>query len=564
MIGVLGTQGAGKSALLGQFAGHPPPAFAKPVTVGNPNASAAAAAAADALGGGSGARGQSVRGSRDAGDVMSSVAASTSIPHAGVGRGGGKRVGAHVAGGGDRDRSARHHANSSAKVPSSPSPSAATVFGQPLFEVPRSIGKVGPSGGGSGGGGSGDNGVSDFDGGDGPTTLGVDIRVTPDRVILIDTPPILSPGMLLRLMRGEGAAVGMEDGTPAEALMEHLQIQLASFLLTVCHVVVVVGDGPEDVRAARFVTDAATFRPRLPSLAAIAEAIKNQRHIAASSTTAAAAAAADELAATDRDQGGGRLAPAPAVLTADGAVAEDGTRQLARVAFVQSRVPGWYQATHGMAGVREATRALAAAGGVDDNGVAQSSNGTSSGGIDGGGESGWSISAAAVASAGSLHGGEGHGKEAGAAAEERSGNSARGSQSGGTGGGRRGGASPSSSSAATIAAASSVPFFVLPEVELCSPDAGSAAAVAASFSSPSAYEEAIAGLRNGVFAMPRRTFGGGSGGGVGGPGSGGGVPVRFTERDWLLASERVWESMLYAPTLSDHHEVMQRTLFHGL
>jgi hypothetical protein len=493
VIGVLGTQGAGKSTLLGQFAGFPTPTF---------GAGAGAAGAAAGGEGGAGAGGGD-------GGVSSAAGASSS-------RGGGKRIGKNVVNGGGAN-----HNNSDPTSSKTPSAAAPTMMGQPPFEVNRpAVQHVpvpgnagGGGGGGAGGGGGGNTALGDFGGGGGggPTTLSVDIRVTPDRVILIDTPAVLSPGMLLRLMRGDGAAAGVEDDTPAEALLEHLEIQLACFLLTVCHAVVVVGDGPEDVRAAKFLSDAATFRPRLPGLAAIADAVKNKGP-----------------GAGGGDEGGGALA-----LSSDGAVAEDGaTRQLARVAFVQSRVPAWYGNTHGTAAVEEAVTALAAAGGLDDNGVARSAGG-----------------------------------------------------SGGRGGSRGESASSASSSA--------VPCFVLPEVEhhRGSPeDAGGDIISSPSSSSSSAarYDEAVAALRNGVFAMPRRTFcsgggpgggrgcggGGGSGGGGGGGGSGGssggggggsgGTPdrtaMKFTERDWLLASERVWESMLYAPTLSAHHEAGRCTL----
>ena len=78
-------------------------------------------------------------------------------------------------------------------------------------------------------------------------------------------------------------------------------------------------------------------------------------------------------------------------------------------------------------------------------------------------------------------------------------------------------------------------------------------------------------LRNGVLALPRRGFGGSGGkGGTsgasdgGGGGGSGGSGGKFTERDWLAAAERVWESMLYAPSLSEHHEHFGQTVFKGL
>ena len=123
--------------------------------------------------------------------------------------------------------------------------------------------------------------------------------------------------------------------------------------------------------------------------------------------------------------------------------------------------------------------------------------------------------------------------------------------------------------------APSVTHYVMPEVVPESITSGGSGGVGSSgggasssslSSSLAAYEEAMVGLRNGVLALPRRGFGaseaGGGGGGGGGGGSGGNG--KFTERDWLAAAERVWESMLYAPSLSEHHEQFGQTVFKGL
>jgi len=93
----------------------------------------------------------------------------------------------------------------------------------------------------------------------GPTTTGIDIRVSSDRVIALDTQPVRSAGVLLRLLQREalpaglGAAVmGLTTTTgtrgerrpltdvSAEALAELMDLQIAMWLLRVCDAVVVM------------------------------------------------------------------------------------------------------------------------------------------------------------------------------------------------------------------------------------------------------------------------------------------------------------------------------------
>ena len=91
-----------------------------------------------------------------------------------------------------------------------------------------------------------------FGGGDGPTTRTVDVRVTPDRLILLDAPPVLSPA-LLRRRPAAAAATAADDARRRDA-------RLARFLADACDVILVVADGPDDLRAATIIAEATSKR----------------------------------------------------------------------------------------------------------------------------------------------------------------------------------------------------------------------------------------------------------------------------------------------------------------
>eukprot|EP00058_Branchiostoma_floridae_P027633 XP_002613124.1 hypothetical protein BRAFLDRAFT_73027 [Branchiostoma floridae] len=83
----------------------------------------------------------------------------------------------------------------------------------------------------------------------GHQTVGVDLFVTSERIILIDTQPILSASVLDQLIHND-RKLPPEVGL-AENWAEVLSLQLAAFLMTVCHVVVVVQDWFTDINLYR-------------------------------------------------------------------------------------------------------------------------------------------------------------------------------------------------------------------------------------------------------------------------------------------------------------------------
>ena len=89
-----------------------------------------------------------------------------------------------------------------------------------------------------------------FSGGDGPTTRTVNVRVTPDRLVLLDAPPVLSPALFRRRRPNANVATRARDD----------DARLVRFLADACDVILVVADGPDDLRAANIFAEATSKR----------------------------------------------------------------------------------------------------------------------------------------------------------------------------------------------------------------------------------------------------------------------------------------------------------------
>ncbi|PIK60760.1 hypothetical protein BSL78_02324 [Apostichopus japonicus] len=90
-------------------------------------------------------------------------------------------------------------------------------------------------------------------------TLGVDFFVTKERVILLDTQPILSSSVLDDLLSHEKNL--QPEYTSAENYADMQSLQLVSFLMTVCHVVLVVVDWFPDLSLMEFLKRAEMLKP---------------------------------------------------------------------------------------------------------------------------------------------------------------------------------------------------------------------------------------------------------------------------------------------------------------
>ncbi|XP_014246806.1 protein SMG9 [Cimex lectularius] len=100
-------------------------------------------------------------------------------------------------------------------------------------------------------------------------TQGIDIYVTQERVILLDTQPVFSLSVMSKYLSNEGspslAARSCSRDDPdypcIENDMELLSLQYAAFLLSVCHVVLLIQDNIHDPEMSRFLQIAEMLKP---------------------------------------------------------------------------------------------------------------------------------------------------------------------------------------------------------------------------------------------------------------------------------------------------------------
>ncbi|XP_077228699.1 uncharacterized protein LOC143861701 isoform X4 [Tasmannia lanceolata] len=81
-------------------------------------------------------------------------------------------------------------------------------------------------------------------------TAGIELRVSAERLILLDTQPIFSPSVLAEMMRPDGSStVSVLSGESMSADLAHelMGIQLGVFLASICHVLLVVSEGVHDI-----------------------------------------------------------------------------------------------------------------------------------------------------------------------------------------------------------------------------------------------------------------------------------------------------------------------------
>ncbi|CAM6094464.1 unnamed protein product [Calypogeia fissa] len=80
-------------------------------------------------------------------------------------------------------------------------------------------------------------------------SVGIELRISAERLILLDCQPVFSASVLMDLMRSDGFSNISEhngDTLPAELAHELIGLQLGVFLSSVCHVLLVVSEGLHD------------------------------------------------------------------------------------------------------------------------------------------------------------------------------------------------------------------------------------------------------------------------------------------------------------------------------
>ncbi|XP_068098106.1 nonsense-mediated mRNA decay factor SMG9 [Hyperolius riggenbachi] len=97
----------------------------------------------------------------------------------------------------------------------------------------------------------------------GNQTSGIDFFISQERIIFLDTQPILSPAILDHLINND-RKLPPEYNLP-HTYVEMQSLQIAAFLFTVCHVVIVVQDWFSDFSVYRFLQTAEMLKPSTPS-----------------------------------------------------------------------------------------------------------------------------------------------------------------------------------------------------------------------------------------------------------------------------------------------------------
>ncbi|XP_067666070.1 nonsense-mediated mRNA decay factor SMG9-like [Haliotis asinina] len=94
-------------------------------------------------------------------------------------------------------------------------------------------------------------------------TNGIDMYVTPERIIFLDTQPVLSASILDQMIHQDKKYPS--EYTSVENCIEMQSLQMAAFLMTVCNVILVVQDWFTDVSFLRFLKNAEMLKPATPS-----------------------------------------------------------------------------------------------------------------------------------------------------------------------------------------------------------------------------------------------------------------------------------------------------------
>lgn len=94
-------------------------------------------------------------------------------------------------------------------------------------------------------------------------TDGIDMYVTGQRIIFLDTQPILSASVLEQFIKNDKKV--STEFTTVENYMEVQALQQTAFLMTVCHIIIVVQDWFTDTSLLRFLQTSEMLKPSTPS-----------------------------------------------------------------------------------------------------------------------------------------------------------------------------------------------------------------------------------------------------------------------------------------------------------
>uniref|UniRef100_A0A5B7CBU3 Protein SMG9-like n=1 Tax=Davidia involucrata TaxID=16924 RepID=A0A5B7CBU3_DAVIN len=81
-------------------------------------------------------------------------------------------------------------------------------------------------------------------------TVGIEPRISSERIILLDTQPVFSPSVLAEMIRPDGSStISVLSGKSLSAELAHelMGIQLGVLLASICHIILVVSEGVHDI-----------------------------------------------------------------------------------------------------------------------------------------------------------------------------------------------------------------------------------------------------------------------------------------------------------------------------
>lgn len=104
------------------------------------------------------------------------------------------------------------------------------------------------------------------------STVGIEPRVSSERIILLDTQPVYSPSVLAEMIRPDGSStisVISGESLSAELAHEMMSIQLGVLLASICHIIIVVTEGVHDASMWRLMLTADLLKHGIPDPSSI-------------------------------------------------------------------------------------------------------------------------------------------------------------------------------------------------------------------------------------------------------------------------------------------------------
>ncbi|KAL2921421.1 Protein SMG9 [Bienertia sinuspersici] len=109
-------------------------------------------------------------------------------------------------------------------------------------------------------------------------TIGIEPRISAERIILLDTQPVFSPSVLAEMTRPDGSStVPVLGGETLSSELAHelLSIQLGVLLSSVCHVLLVVSEGVHESNLWRLMSTVDLLKHDLPDPSSVASHLQS-------------------------------------------------------------------------------------------------------------------------------------------------------------------------------------------------------------------------------------------------------------------------------------------------